>query len=148
MSIREEITEAYPDETFLFADGFDDAIIGIDSKFLVCYDQDKCIEILSQDMTNEEAGEYFWYNVEGAHMGEKTPRFIKRFNNARGDQWHVDQYNRNRDPKDQIKTIDEMPNIYESPNGGKTVYKRKFGDYSLKEKIESGLEFGEGEGHD
>ena len=47
-----------------------------------------------------------------------------------------------------IKTIDEMPNIYESPNGGKTVYKRKFGDYSLKEKIESGLEFGEGEGHD
>ena len=125
MNIRKEITEKYPDETFLFADGFDDAIIGIGSKFLVCYDQDKCIEILSKDMTHEEAGEYFWYNVEGSHMGEKTPRFIKRF-----------------------KTIKDIPSIYESPDGGKTVYERKLGHPNSRKKIDSGLEFGEGEGHD
>ena len=144
MNIRQAVVDAYPEETFLFADGFDEAIIGIDSKFLVCYDQDKCIEILSRDMSEEDAGEYFWYNVEGAHMGEKTPRFIKRFNNARGAEWRVDQYNRNRSQEDQITSVDEIPDIFESPDNGKTIYKRKAGHYDSREK----LEFGEGEGHD
>ena len=60
----------------LFADGFDDAIIGMSSDVVV-YDRDKCIAILAADMSYDEAEEYFDYNVSGAYVGEYTPLFIE-----------------------------------------------------------------------
>ncbi len=61
-------------------DGFDDAIIGyveIFSKTIALYDKEKCIETLkSRDgMTEEEAIEFFDYNVVGSYAGEYTPAF-------------------------------------------------------------------------
>jgi len=68
------ILEYYPDENFLIADGFNDAIIGVDEKSMkLIYSISKCIDILSKDMSEEEALEYFDFNVSGAYMGEKTP---------------------------------------------------------------------------
>ncbi len=68
------ILENYPDEEFLTADGFNDAIIGVDTKSMVLiYSVTKCLEILMCDMNEEDAMEYFEYNVSGAYMGEKTP---------------------------------------------------------------------------
>jgi hypothetical protein len=72
----DEIFERYPDEEFLKADGFDAAIIGVDeSKMRLIYSVTKCIEILMVDseMEEDEAREYFDFNVSGAYMGEKTP---------------------------------------------------------------------------
>jgi hypothetical protein len=68
------IMECYPDEEFLKADGFDDAIIGLEqmSNRLI-YSYTKCIDILCQEMGEEEAVEYFEYNVVNAYVGEKTP---------------------------------------------------------------------------
>lgn len=67
-------------EGLLFADGFDDAIIGVAERIgmepVVAYDTNKIIEILSRDMTEDEAVEYFEFNILGAHMGERTPVFI------------------------------------------------------------------------
>jgi hypothetical protein len=67
-------------EGLLFADGFDEAIIGVAERIgmepVVAYDTDKIIEILSRDMTEEEAIEYFEFNILGAYMGERTPVFI------------------------------------------------------------------------
>ena len=65
------------DET-MFADGFDDAIIGLDTSediFRVIYDRDKMIDILrSRDhMDLGEAIDYLEYNVWGAYVGEGTP---------------------------------------------------------------------------
>ena len=58
----------------LLADGFNDAIIGIDSNSMkLIYSVSKCIEILSKDMDEEEAVEYFDFNVRGSYVGEKTP---------------------------------------------------------------------------
>lgn len=72
--MREKILENFPDETFLFADGFDKAIIGIDTESMrIIYSAEKCIQILSKDMSEVDAQEYFHHNVAGAHMGEKTP---------------------------------------------------------------------------
>ncbi|MFW6246626.1 MAG: hypothetical protein ACOC22_00420 [bacterium] len=74
-----EITiEQYPDEEFLSADGFEDAIIGISGNKLV-YSNQKCIEILMirDGMSLDEAVEYFTFNVEGAYMGEKTPIWVE-----------------------------------------------------------------------
>ena len=71
----DEIFECYMDETFLKADGFDDAIIGVDEHSMrLIYSVKKCIEILmSQGMDYEESLEYFVFNVSGAYFGEKTP---------------------------------------------------------------------------
>lgn len=70
----EQIIETYDDEEFLKADGFDDAIIGVDERTMrLIYSVKKCIAILMKDMPYEEAIEYFEYNVTGSYMGEKTP---------------------------------------------------------------------------
>ena len=67
-------------EGLLFADGFDEAIIGVAERIgmepVVAYDTNKIIEILSRDMTEDEAVEYFEFNVLGAYVGERTPVFI------------------------------------------------------------------------
>ena len=77
-SVREYIAEYSPDA--LFAEGLDDAILGVVERFamtpVVLYDRDKCIEILmGQDMTYEEAEEFFDYNVLGSWVGDGTPCF-------------------------------------------------------------------------
>lgn len=71
----ENITKNYTEEEFLIADGFNDAIIGLDEKSMrLIYSVTKCLEILMQDnMTEEEAIEYFEFNVSGSYVGEKTP---------------------------------------------------------------------------
>jgi hypothetical protein len=70
------------DDGALFADGFDDAIIGVARGFgeapVVAYDRAKCIEILSRDMPEDEAEEFFSFNVIGAYVGESTPIYIER----------------------------------------------------------------------
>lgn len=75
MEKLQRILEMYPDEEFLSADGFDDAIIGVDSLSMrLIYSVEKCIECLMKDgMSDEEAIEYFEYNTRGAYVGEKTP---------------------------------------------------------------------------
>ena len=40
------------------------------------YDRKKCIRILSETMSSDEAEEYFEYNVVGAYVGEQTPVFV------------------------------------------------------------------------
>jgi hypothetical protein len=70
------IIEFYPEENFLIADGFDAAVIGVDVKTMrVIYSVSECLNILMNEhnMTDEEALEYFEFNVEGAYVGEKTP---------------------------------------------------------------------------
>lgn len=70
----DNILEWFPDDDILKADGFDEAIIGIEeSSMRLIYSVSKCIEILSKDMDEEEAVEFFEFNVKGAYMGEKTP---------------------------------------------------------------------------
>jgi len=70
----DKILEWFPEDEILKADGFDEAIIGIDEHSMrLIYSISKCIEILSRDMSEEDAVEYFDFNVAGAYMGEKTP---------------------------------------------------------------------------
>ena len=74
-----KISEEYPD--LLKADGFDEAIIGVVQRIgvqAICYDEDKVIEILMRDMSEEEAIEYFEFNIAGAWVGESTPFFLQK----------------------------------------------------------------------
>ena len=65
----------------LLADGFEDAIVGVGrqgpSQELTIYDYDKCVDILKgQGITDEEAREYFDFNVQGSWVGPGTPIFL------------------------------------------------------------------------
>ena len=70
-----EIVEYFYDDEILKADGFDDAVIGIDQNTMrLIYSVRKCIEILVlQGMSVEDAIEYFDFNTKGSYVGEKTP---------------------------------------------------------------------------
>ena len=74
--MKEMCSEANPEA--LFADGFDESIIGIDTKGRVTYSVNKIIQTLinRDDMTEEEAREFFDFNIDGAYIGEYTPIYI------------------------------------------------------------------------
>jgi hypothetical protein len=97
--IREKIAEINPEA--LMCDGFDEAIIGLGERInlgpVVAYDVEKIIEILAVDMEVEGvdledgqsiedvkiamAYEYFYYNIQGAWVGDNTPIFISKLQN-------------------------------------------------------------------
>jgi len=77
-------------DELMFADGFEEAIIGTVSgacrPAVVCYDYGKCIEILTRaGMSEEDAEEYFSFNVTGAYVGELTPLFLSDLRNQEPD---------------------------------------------------------------
>lgn len=70
------IIEQNPEDTFLKADGLDEAIIGYDDQTgRLIYSMSKIINILIEDdgMTEEEALEHYYYNIHGGYVGEQTP---------------------------------------------------------------------------
>jgi hypothetical protein len=84
MSYRDLIIDLYADtEDVLFADGFDDAIIGFEENlWKVVYSRYEVVRIIferSEGMTESDALDFAIYNVFGAHVGPKTPLFIEDF---------------------------------------------------------------------
>ena len=84
MNLRYEIQEQFEDVRFTFDDGYDDAIIGVDEKTMrIIYSATKVVESIKanininllniDDDVDEIAWEYFYYNIEGAYVGEQTP---------------------------------------------------------------------------
>lgn len=73
-----EIIEEFPEESFLKADGFDEAVIGIEPLSMrLVYDRTKMIGILvEQNMSYEDAIEHLEFNTFCAYVGEKTPIYI------------------------------------------------------------------------
>lgn len=74
------------DNEIILADGFEDAYMGLATQYtktpLALYDRNKCIDILvnRDGMSEEEAEEYFQYNVEVAWVGDNTPMFLQPLN--------------------------------------------------------------------
>jgi len=77
MTKKELILERFTDELFIFADGFDDAIIGLcEVTNRVIYSTRKILEILIEEgMEYEDALDHFGYNITGSYVGEMTPIF-------------------------------------------------------------------------
>jgi len=76
---KKEIIDSFEDEELLFVDGFDAAIIGIDTvNYRVVYNKEIMIEVLiAEGMSYEDALEHFSYNIEGAYVGEETPIYCQ-----------------------------------------------------------------------
>ena len=82
MTTRERL--AAVDEEILMADGLDEAIVGYAERCgsppIAVYDRAKCVEIIMarDDMSHEDAEEYFEFNVAGSWVGDQTPLFLTR----------------------------------------------------------------------
>lgn len=60
-------------------DGLGDAIIGVCEEFTgnrIVYSKSKILEILQKDMTEEEAIDYYYYNILGLYASEQNPVFL------------------------------------------------------------------------
>jgi len=76
--VSEYLSEWNPEA--LLADGMEDALVGTatrpGSETVALYDRAKCVALLvAQGMTDDEAEEFFEYNVAGAWVGPGTPVF-------------------------------------------------------------------------
>ena len=74
-----KILEAYPDELFLRADGFDEAIIGVEiEKMVIVYSSKACVQILKdKGYDYVDAIDFFEFSVKNVDFGKKTPIFIE-----------------------------------------------------------------------
>ena len=75
-TVRDSIENLFPDDNpMIFWDNLDKAIIGYDDKQMrVIYSSTKIIEeLMSQGMNDEEAIEWFEYNIDCAYVGKHTP---------------------------------------------------------------------------
>lgn len=85
MTLREQLDEQY-DYELLFLDppeDYDKCILGIGDRCgmqpCVVYDRAKVIQVLADSgMDDEEAEEFFEFNIAGAYMGDHTPIFLYR----------------------------------------------------------------------
>lgn len=79
--MREDLCDYYGDSELLFADGYDNAVVGVSigcNGGQVVYDTSKMVGICVHDMgmSVEEAWEWLEYNTFGAYVGERTPIYI------------------------------------------------------------------------
>ena len=99
------------------------------------------------------------YNIEFGsgrtqeEMNEMQQNLFPEAEETRTDEWRIEQFNRNRGPEEWVTTIEELEKsveemydpdnlieppdayLYESPDGGKTIYRRKSGS-SEREIVE------------
>jgi len=80
----EEMSTTFPDMVVLEPRKFDKAITGVVERInlhVFCYDVARILNILQEEgMSQQEAQEYFEYNILGSWMGEHTPVYLTNTN--------------------------------------------------------------------
>lgn len=83
MSIINQLVKENPEALLMEPrEDFDQAVVSIttnqEGQVVAVYDEVKIIDVLvDQGMTEDEAWEYFYFNIEGAYMGKNTPVYKK-----------------------------------------------------------------------
>ena len=80
MMDKEDLLDLLAEEEALTADGFDDALVGCTygANVVAVYDIDKMASILmAEGLDWEEAVECLDFNVVGAYVGDKTPKYMR-----------------------------------------------------------------------
>lgn len=104
-TILDKIAERLPEA--LKADGFDEAVIGIAHRAggmgVIAYDIKKCLKILRDrdGMGQEEAQEFFDFNVVDAYMGMHTPVFLEVVDTGYQNPSGINRYTEILDPSKQ-----------------------------------------------
>ena len=80
MTKKERVLAVAFDEELVFADGFDKAIIGLDTNdYRVVYSKEKMVKILEKQVDFEDALEHLENNTWGVSMGIRTPIYVDDF---------------------------------------------------------------------
>ena len=78
---KEILMQELADYEWLLADGYESALVGITEGMnpVAVYDTELCIKSLMDhdDMSEEDAVDFFYFNTVGSYVGEKTPLFTK-----------------------------------------------------------------------
>ena len=81
--IDEQLMQELEDNECLLADGYESALIGITegANPVAVYDTQLCIKCLmdEDDLSEEDAVDFFFFNTVQAYVGEKTPIYIRRY---------------------------------------------------------------------
>jgi len=68
-------------EGAVMLDGFDNCVVGVSESFgeepRLIYSKSKIIKVLMENMSREDAVEYYYYNIVGGHFGTQNPIFIQ-----------------------------------------------------------------------
>jgi len=77
----DNIIRNFPDTEFLKADGLDAAVIGLEEgSGRLIYSVKEIIRILlDEGMSEEDALDHYYYNIEGAYVGDLTPIYCFDF---------------------------------------------------------------------
>jgi hypothetical protein len=77
----QSLLDSIEESTLLLPEEYQDALLGIGTQFnttIAVYSKSKTIQCLvNQGMDEEEAMEYFNFNIGGAYVGEQTPIFLE-----------------------------------------------------------------------
>ena len=103
-------------------------------------------EILELKIENSEMRDRLLeLTMENAELKDQVLDLGGEYKEERTDDWKIEQFNRNRAVEDQVSTIKEMKQkieeifptkyIYQSPDSGKTIYRRQLGDYNNREEV-------------
>jgi hypothetical protein len=78
--ILDLISENYPEESFIYPSGHENAVIGYDyCSMRLIIDLDIVIQnLMEEGMSEIDAIEYCSYNITGSYIGEKTPIYLQR----------------------------------------------------------------------
>ena len=80
MTKKERVLAIAFDEILVFADGFDKAIIGLDTDdYRVVYSKMKMVKILEKQMDFEDALEHLETNTWGLNLGSRSPIYVDDF---------------------------------------------------------------------
>tara|TARA_Y100001938_G_C8093220_1_gene436416 strand:- start:841 stop:1257 length:417 start_codon:yes stop_codon:yes gene_type:complete len=83
---EKRISDLFPDA--LIAEGFGDCILGMVEGFnqpmAVLYDKTKVLAKLQESMEEDEAVEYYEYNILGSYVGTFTPLYAIKMENLDG----------------------------------------------------------------
>ena len=81
--IDEQLMQELEDNECLLADGYEEALIGITEgpNPVAVYDSELCIKCLmdEDEMSEEDAVDFFYFNTVKAYVGDKTPIYIKKY---------------------------------------------------------------------
>ena len=82
LEVREAL-EALNEEAYLLPEEFDTALTGYikqwNAPIVAVYNAEKIVSVLTsgaEKMSEEDAWDHYYFNIEGSYLGENTPLFL------------------------------------------------------------------------
>ena len=72
------IIKQFPEHEFMLIEGHDNAIVGVSTDMRLVYCEDAIIENLMTEMSEEDAIDYYEYNIAALHIADNQPIIFKK----------------------------------------------------------------------